>query len=74
MKKPTVATRKPRTHFEQVPLHEVKKVVESLEHKTPSDQRKNLIREPVERKTEPYSVRRTPPVASWEETHADKLL
>jgi hypothetical protein len=46
MKKPTPATPKPRTYFEQIPVeHVVAKIVKKV-----------LIREPAARKTEPYSM------------------
>jgi hypothetical protein len=47
MKKPTRATPKPLTHFEQIPL----------EHVVAKIAKKVLIREPAARKTEPYSMR-----------------
>jgi len=56
VKKKIAATPKPRTHFEQVAVTDVKKIVEREESKTPKAQAANVILEPAWQKTEPYSV------------------
>jgi hypothetical protein len=47
---------KPRTHFEQVAVKVVKKIVERDEYKTPKAQAANVILEPASEKSEPYSI------------------
>jgi len=48
--------RKPRTHFEQVAVKVVKKIVERAEPQTPKAGPANVIVEPASLKTEPYSM------------------
>lgn len=47
---------KPKTHFEQVPLEQVKKVVEAeLDKAKQTRSEKSIIESPA-KKTEPYSI------------------
>jgi len=50
------AKQKPRTHFEQVPLAVVKKVIDAEAVKPAKTGAKNLIVETAPSKTEPYSL------------------
>jgi hypothetical protein len=54
MKKMKDAKRKPRTHFEQIPLKVVRKIAAGAALKEPvlPD---NMVVEPASRKTEPYN-------------------
>jgi hypothetical protein len=47
---------KPRTHFEQIPVAEAKKIAERQEPKKGPGRPANVIAEPNARKTEPYSM------------------
>ena len=50
------AKQKPRTHFEQIPLAVVKKVIGAEPVKPATTGAKNLIVEEASSKTEPYSL------------------
>jgi hypothetical protein len=55
MKTPPAKPR-PRTHFEQISVAEVKKIAEQQESKRGLGAPANVIAEPNARKTEPYSM------------------
>ena len=48
--------RKPTTHFEQVPLEVVKKIVDSEAAERARAELHDVIVEPSSQKTEPYSI------------------
>jgi hypothetical protein len=56
MKKPNQGTRKPTTHFEQVPVKILKKIIAAEETKTPKARPSNVIVERGSMKIEPYSM------------------
>ena len=55
MKKPKDAKRKPRTHFEQIPLKVVRKITDGAALKAEPVLPDNMVVEPASRKTEPYN-------------------
>ena len=54
MMKTKDAKRKPRTHFEQVPLKVVKKITDGAASNAATVGPDNVVVEPASRKTEPY--------------------
>jgi len=55
MKKTKDAKRKPRTHFEQIPLKVVRKIADGAALKAEPVLPDNMVVEPASRKTEPYN-------------------
>ena len=48
--------RKPRTHFEQVPVEVVKKIAVEKDRRKKANATAKVVVEPPARKTEPYSM------------------
>lgn len=48
--------KKPGTHFEQIPIEEVKKIADPDVPKKETGGKGNVIVEPASSKTEPYSI------------------
>lgn len=48
--------KKPGTHFDQIPIEEVKKIADRDVPKKENDSKGNVIVEPSSSKTEPYSM------------------
>jgi hypothetical protein len=48
--------KKPRTHFDQIPIEEVKKIADPDVPKKESGGKSHVIVEPASSKTEPYGI------------------